>query len=125
MSTVSLHEHIAFAKRLTQVMDLKFHVIGIRFGIDPLLNIIPGVGNILAAATSFYLFWIATRLKVPKRVYWRMLWNILVDYVAGVVPYIGIVFDIFYRANAKNLVLIEQYFDPTIIEGEVIETGRA
>ncbi len=101
-------------------MDLRYTVFGIRFGIDPLLNVIPGLGNTLAAMTSLYLLWIATKLHVPSWVYARMLWNISIDYVVGVVPYIGIVFDIFYRANAKNFALLEKYFDPSVIEGEVI-----
>lgn len=102
-------------------MDLRFNVFGVRFGIDPLLDIIPGFGNIAAAALSCYLFWIAYKLRVPSWVYWWMLWNISVDYLFGVVPYIGIVFDIFYRANVKNFALIEQYFDSDILVGEVIE----
>ena len=102
-------------------MDLRFHVLGIRFGIDPILDIIPGVGNILAALTSCYLFWVAYRVKVPRGVYFRMLWNISADYIFGVVPYIGIVLDIFFRANVKNFSLIEKYFDPDILVGEVIK----
>ncbi len=101
-------------------MDLRYSLFGVRFGIDPLLNVVPGLGNTLAALTSLYLLWLASRLHVPSSVYARMLWNICIDYVAGVVPYIGIVFDVFYRANAKNFALLEKYFDPDIIEGEVI-----
>lgn len=116
----SLHEHIDFARRLTQVMDLRFNVFGIRFGIDPMLDVIPGFGNMLATATSFYLFWIAYLLRVPTWVYIRMLWNIGIDSLFGVIPYIGIVFDVFFRSNVKNFSLLEQYFDPDILVGEVV-----
>lgn len=102
-------------------MDLRFNVFGVRFGIDPLLNIIPGMGNVVAAATSLYLMWIAYQLKVPTQIYMKMLWNIAVDYVFGVVPVIGIVFDVFYRANVKNFALVETYFTPDIIIGEVMD----
>lgn len=101
-------------------MDLRFHVLGVRFGIDPLLDVIPGLGNILSALTSCYLFWIAYQVKVPRGVYVRMAWNISVDYLFGVVPYIGIVLDVFFRANVKNLALIETYFDSDILVGEVV-----
>lgn len=117
----NLADHIGFARRLTRVMDLRFNVLGIRFGIDPMLDIIPGLGNILATVTSFYLFWIAYQLRVPTWVYLRMLWNISVDSLFGVIPYIGIVFDIFFRSNVKNFALIEKYFDPDILEGEFVE----
>lgn len=104
-------------------MDLRFNVFGVRFGIDPMLDVIPGLGNILATATSLYLFWIAYQVKVPRWVYLRMLWNISVDYLFGVVPYIGIVFDIFYRANVKNLTLLERFIDTDVIEGEIVPEG--
>lgn len=103
------------------MMDLRFNVFGVRFGIDPLLNIIPGMGNVVAAATSLYLMWIGYQLKVPTQIYMKMLWNIAVDYVFGVVPVIGIVFDVFYRANVKNFTLVETYFTPDIIIGEIVD----
>lgn len=117
----SIAAHVQFARRIVQVMDLRFNVLGVRFGIDPMLDIIPGVGNALAALTSCYLFWIAYRLDVPRWVYLRMLWNITADYVLGAVPFIGIVFDVFFRANVKNFALLEKYFDPDILVGEVID----
>lgn len=121
MSQVAnLRAHIDFARRLTQVMDLRFNVFGIRFGIDPMLDIIPGFGNMLATATSFYLFWIAYQLRVPTWVYFRMLWNIGIDSAFGIIPYVGIVFDIFFRSNVKNFSLLEKFFDPDILVGEVV-----
>lgn len=119
--TEKIGQHIAFARRLVYVMDLRFNLFGIRFGIDPLLDVIPGLGNIVAASTSLYLFWIAHLLHVPAQVYYRMFWNIVIDYALGVVPFLGIFFDAFFRSNAKNFALVEKYFDPDILVGEVIE----
>lgn len=116
----TLQDHIALARRITYLMDTKFSVFGVKFGIDPLLDVIPGLGNILAAATSCYLFWIAKELRVPTSVYWKMAWNISVDYVLGAIPVAGVVADIFYRSNVKNFALLEPFFDPSIIEGEII-----
>ncbi len=118
---MSVTSEIGFARRMVSVMDVKFSVFGIRFGIDPLLDIIPGLGNALAVGVSCYLFWIAYRVKVPTHVYLRMLWNIIVDYIFGVVPYIGIVMDLFFRANVKNLALIDKYHDPSILVGELVD----
>lgn len=118
---IHLAEHIDFARRLTRVMDLRFNVFGIRFGIDPMLDVIPGLGNTLATATSVYLLWLGYQLKVPTAVYFRMVWNISVDYLFGAVPFVGIVFDIFFRANVKNFALLETYFDPDILVGEVVQ----
>jgi hypothetical protein len=108
------------ARRLTTLMDTKFKFLWVRFGIDPLLHVIPGFGNTIAAMTSCYLFWIAYRLRVPTEVYVRMTGNILFDYLMGLVPLVGVVFDILYRSNARNLALLEKYFDPEVIEGEIV-----
>lgn len=118
---IHLAAHIDFARRLTRVMDLRFNIFGIKFGIDPMLDVIPGLGNTLAAATSLYLLWLGYQLNVPTSVYFRMVWNISVDYLFGAVPFVGIVFDIFFRANVKNFALLETYFDPDILVGEVVE----
>ena len=48
----TLHAHIRFAKKLVNLLDTKFHILGIKFGIDPLLDAIPGIGSIIGAATS-------------------------------------------------------------------------
>lgn len=117
----SLHQHIRFAKKLVNLLDTKFHIFGLRFGIDPLLDAIPGIGDIMGAVTSCYLYWIAYKLRVPRVVYMKMAWNILFDFVLGLIPVIGIVFDSFYKSNVKNLVLIEKYFDPDVLEGEYVE----
>lgn len=117
----SLASHIHLAKRLMTVLDTKFSFFGIKFGIDPLMDVIPWFGSFFGAALSCYLFWIAYRLKVSKGVHVRMLGNIVIDYLLGLIPFAGIVVDLFYRSNAKNFALLEKHFDPDILEGEFIE----
>ncbi|MBI5613687.1 DUF4112 domain-containing protein [Candidatus Gottesmanbacteria bacterium] len=114
-------KHLDFAKRLVNIMDTKFHVFGVRFGIDPFLDIWPGFGSFIGAFISSYLFWIAYKLKVPSRIYWRMGWHILLDFLLGELPLIGFIFDLFYRANEKNLALLYPFIDPEVLEGVVIE----
>lgn len=103
------------------LMDTKFTFLGIRFGLDPLLDLWPGFGSLIGAVVSCYLFWIAYQLKVPSRVYWRMGWHIILDFMIGEVPVIGAVFDLFYHANAKNLALLYPFVDPDVLEGVVME----
>lgn len=67
---------------------------------------------------SLYLFWIASELKVPRQVYFQMLGNIIIDYLLGLIPVAGVVFDAFYRSNVKNLGLLEKYIEPDVLEGE-------
>lgn len=117
----TLHAHIRFAKKLVNLLDTKFNVFGLRFGIDPLLDAIPGIGDVMGAITSCYLYWIAYKLNVPRIIYAKMAWNILFDFVLGLIPVIGIVFDSFYKSNVKNFALVEKYFDPNILEGVFVE----
>jgi hypothetical protein len=115
-----MKKHLLLAERLASLMDTKFKILGIRFGLDPLLDFIPGIGSFIAAAVSCYLFWIAWKLKVPSHIYVRMGWHILLDFILGEIPLIGWMFDIFYRANTINLKLLRPFVDPEILVGEVI-----
>jgi hypothetical protein len=118
MSTI--RSHVQFAKRLVTLLDIRFSIWKFKFGIDPLLDVIPGFGNILALGISCYLFYIAYRVKVPNWVYVRMVGNIVVDYVLGVVPFVGIFFDVLYRSNIRNFALIEKFVEPEVLEGELV-----
>ena len=101
-------------------MDSKFNIFGIRLGLDPFLDIIPGFGNIVGVFISCYLFWIAYKLHVPQKIYWKMGWHIFLDYILGVIPFLGFFFDLFYKSNEKNLKLLKPYVDPEILVGTVV-----
>lgn len=117
-----MKSHLQFAKRLVALMDTKFNLFGIRFGIDPILDILSGFGSLVGAGISCYLFWIAYQLKVPARIYWTMGWHIFLDYLLGLLPFIGVVADLFYRSNTKNLALLTPFIDPDVLEGVVLES---
>jgi hypothetical protein len=116
-----MKSHLKFAERLTRLMDTQFKIFGIRFGIDPFFDFIPGLGSFIGSAVSFYLFWIAWKLKVPSVIYFRMGWNILLDFVLGELPVIGFFFDLYYKSNAKNLKLLRPFAEPEILVGEITE----
>lgn len=117
-----MKSHLRFAQHVVTLMDTKFELFGIRFGIDPLLDFWPGFGSLIGAGISSYLFWIAYNLKVPSRIYWRMGWHIFLDFIVGELPFIGFIFDLFYKANEKNLALLFPFVDPEVLEGVVIES---
>ena len=117
----SIDTHIRYAKRLVTILDTKFSLFGIRFGIDPLFDIIPGFGSLVGSATSCYLLWLAYKLQVPAGVYVRMLVNIMADFLVGSIPLAGIAFDLLFRSNLKNLKLLEPYYDPNVVEGEILK----
>ncbi len=118
---MNINNHIERAKRLSVLLDNKFKILGFNFGIDPILDFIPGIGSIIGGITSAYIFWIALQIKVPTVIYFRMGFNILLDTILGEIPIVGAIFDAFYKSNIKNLKLLEPYVNTPIIDAELID----
>jgi hypothetical protein len=100
-------------RRLAQLFDNEFRVPGtnIRFGIDPLLGLVPGLGDLAGAAFAIYGIALARRMGAPRRLQWRMAWNIAVDTLAGSIPVIGDIFDIAFKAHVRNRRLFERWLE--------------
>ncbi|HXT54556.1 MAG TPA: DUF4112 domain-containing protein, partial [Candidatus Eisenbacteria bacterium] len=81
----------------------------IRIGLDPIVSLIPGVGDLLANLTGSVILVIAAQLGVPKIVLTRMGINIAINTLLGAVPFFGDVISIWYRSNVKNVELLERY----------------
>jgi len=98
------------------LLDSRFQIPGtsIRFGIDPLLALIPGFGDLASPAFAVALFAQALRQRVPPVIVLRMLFNALLDALIGIVPLAGPVADIFWRANLRNLQLLERHGQPGV-----------
>ena len=98
---------------LATVFDTALIVPGtnIRFGAEAVLRLIPGIGDIAASALSFYLLYEASRLGVPKLLLARMAANVILEGAVGAVPVAGDAFDIYFRANRRNVALLRQYFN--------------
>ncbi|MBX3252157.1 MAG: DUF4112 domain-containing protein, partial [Myxococcales bacterium] len=80
------------------------------YGLDPLIGfLVPGGGDVATGALSFGVLVTALREKVPTIILLRMLLNIAIDVVVGIVPIAGDLFDVFWRANRRNYALIERY----------------
>jgi hypothetical protein len=86
----------------------------IRFGIDPILSLIPGLGDLASPAFTALLLVQGTQRRVPRPVLLRMVANALVDALIGAVPIAGAVGDVFWRANTRNLALLERHARPGI-----------
>jgi hypothetical protein len=107
-----------WARRLSALLDSAVRIPGtqLRVGLDPILGaILPELGDALTAALSLSLVTVAFRQRVPKWVLARMLMNIALDAILGAIPLVGDVFDFAFKANEKNLALIERHRgDPTL-----------
>ena len=98
-------------ERLARWMDTVFEVpgLGVRFGLDSILGLIPGLGDTATSLISFYILTAAVRRQVPKITVMRMALNVGIDYVFGSVPLLGDLFDVWWKSNTRNLELIQKH----------------
>jgi uncharacterized protein DUF4112 len=94
-------------------LDEAFRVPGtpIRFGWDPVIGMVPGFGDLVTALFSSAIILQAHTMRLPRVVILRMLFNVVIDLVVGVVPLFGDVADVFWKSNTKNFALLELHAD--------------
>jgi len=98
--------------RFSHYLDQFFRIPGtdIRFGIEPLIGfLLPGAGDALTAVMSAYIVIASMRYGLPKIVIGRMVFNVAADYLLGSLPLIGDIFDFAFKANQKNLDLLNRH----------------
>jgi hypothetical protein len=100
---------------LATAFDTAFLLPGtnVRFGVESLLRLVPGIGDLAASALSCYLLYEAYRLDVPRLLLGRMLANVVLEGVIGAVPIAGDAFDVLFRANRRNVALLREHFGRT------------
>jgi hypothetical protein len=102
-------------RRVTNVLDEAVAIpgTGIRAGLDPLIGLIPFVGDAVAAVVGTWVIAEATRFGIPRIVVARMSVNLLVDLAIGAIPLIGDIYDVTMRSNSRNLELFRRHaLDP-------------
>jgi hypothetical protein len=98
---------------LTRILDEAIRIPGtnIRVGLDALLGLIPGGGDVATGILSALVIVQSARLGAPSSVLARMVGNVVIDVAVGSIPLLGDVFDVAFRANSKNLRLLESWLD--------------
>jgi len=101
-------------RRWARLFDAAFRIpgTGFRFGLDPLIGLIPGLGDLASPLLTIFILWQATRLRVPKVVLVRMVLNALIDAGVGAIPVVGDAFDFAWRSNEWNMALLERHAMP-------------
>ena len=104
----------ASLKRLRQISHLLDNAIPIpgtkyRFGLDPILGLLPGGGDMAGGLMSVYIVFEAMRMGVPSETIGRMGTNIVLDLLTGTVPVVGDLFDVAFKANSLNVALLEKH----------------
>ena len=96
---------------IARLLDTAFIVPGtnIRFGIEAIIRLMPGIGDAIASALSCVILIEAHRLGVPRGVLVRMIANVLLEGTAGAMPVVGDMFDVIFRANRRNIRILRDY----------------
>lgn len=105
---------------------------GIRFGLEGVIGLVPGIGDLVTTALSSYLIWEARRLGLPRRKIARMIGNVAFDAAIGIVPIIGDAADVLFKANRRNMRIIREHLEreaggrPDVVDAEfdVVERRR-
>jgi len=98
-------------QRVAQLLDSAFVLPGtsMRVGLDPILGLVPGLGDLISPLFTLGILWQARELGIPKVVQLRMIFNVAIDTVVGLVPVLGDAFDFAWKANEMNMVLLERH----------------
>jgi hypothetical protein len=98
-------------QQLARLLDAAVRVPGtnIRFGLDAVLGLIPGAGDIAGGLLSSFIIVQAANLGAPRSVLARMVMNVAIDSIVGAVPILGDIFDIAWKSNTRNAALLERY----------------
>ena len=84
---------------------------GRRFGIDAIIGLVPGIGDVVSGAIGLIVVWRGSRMGLPRIVVARMLLNTLLDLAVGAIPVIGDAFDLWFKASTRNLGLMRRHLE--------------
>ncbi|WP_026087705.1 DUF4112 domain-containing protein [Chlorogloeopsis fritschii PCC 9212] len=106
-------------RKLSRLMDTSIRIpgIGFRFGLDPIIGLIPGAGDLISTGFSAYIIYLATRLGIPRQDLKQMIFNVALETAVGTVPFVGDLFDAFYKSNIRNLAILEKHL--VVVEPEI------
>lgn len=105
----TVDDELKWLQGMARLMDSRFQVMGIRFGADAVVGLVPVLGDAVTFAAGSTALMTSLRLRLPWHVHARIGANLLADATIGAVPLAGDVFDLFFRAHKRNFELIERH----------------
>lgn len=109
---IVLSGQLKWVERIASVMDDKFRVPGtnLRFGLDPILNLIPFAGDVPGFLVSAALLYVMAKNGVSRKVLILMTINISIDAAVGAIPLLGQISDFYIKANTRNIKLLKEHY---------------
>ncbi len=110
------HGRVEWLRAMTRLLDSAVRIPGtnIRFGLDALIGLVPGIGDALGAIFSSVIIFHAARLGAPRSTLLRMMANVGLDTIVGEVPLLGDLFDFGWKSNSRNLALLEEHLQQPV-----------
>ena len=111
-SSPQIPHNLQKAQRLANTMDSAFRIpgIGYRIGLDGIIGLIPGIGDVITVAIASRIVHLGHKMGMPKALISKMLRNIVLDFLLGAVPLVGDVADFFFKANKRNVKAMEKWW---------------
>jgi|SRR5690606_2913554 len=108
--------------KISNLLDSKFKIPGtrFRFGLDPILGLFPGVGDMTTFTISSMLIVTMAKKGVSEKVIVLMILNVVIDTIFGAIPILGNIFDFFFKANERNVRLLKKHYQ----EGKYQGSGK-
>src|ERR1700752_133809 len=112
-NSLTREQRIAGIDALATLMDTALVIPGtqVRFGLDAVIGLVPGIGDVITTLISLFIVSEARALGAPPLVIARMIGNVALDGLVGAVPLAGDAFDVAFRANRRNMALLRAYLD--------------
>ncbi len=119
-----MENHLRVASLIANLLDNSFSFFGKRFGLNGILGLVPGAGDIVTTGLSLYIVWIGVQMGLPLIKIAEMIKNVAINFFIGLLPVLGDAVDFFHKANLKNLQILKDHAKNHTIEGEIIDSSR-
>lgn len=115
-----MERKIKTAKIFAKLLDSQFEVGGVKFGLDPIIDLVPWIGDVVGTLLSLFILNTARQVQVSKIDMLKMILNIIIDFIVGLIPFLGVIFDVAFKANLRNIKILEKYSHGKFVEGKII-----
>lgn len=97
-------------EKLARLMDSQFKIGRFRFGLDPIINLFPILGDSITVIISLFIVFTMYKYGASGKLVIKMMLNVLIDAIVGAIPFLGWIFDFYFKANEKNILLLKEHY---------------
>jgi hypothetical protein len=110
-NTFTSEDKLKNIKRISKLMDSQFKIGSFKFGLDPIINLIPFLGDGISVIISGLMVYTMTKHGASGKILVKMILNVIIDAVVGAIPVLGWIFDFYFKANDRNLKLLTEHYE--------------